>query len=112
MTTKRYCLTLDLKDDPQLIAEYEAHHQQVWPEILESIHQAGILHMEIYRYANRLCMVVETTPDFSFEKKATADANNPKVQQWEALMWKYQQALPGAPTNTKWVVMERIFNFF
>ena len=65
----RYCLTLDLKDDPTLIAEYEAWHQKVWPEIMESIRSAGIENMQIYRFANRLFMIMEVNKKFSFEKK-------------------------------------------
>ncbi|PTX18077.1 L-rhamnose mutarotase [Pontibacter mucosus] len=106
---KRYCLTLDLKDDPTLIAEYEAHHRQVWPEIQASIKGAGIRHMEIYRWGNRLFMIMEVDESFSFEKKTAMDASNPKVQEWEELMWKYQQALPGVAAGEKWQLMERIF---
>ncbi len=107
---KRYCLALDLKDDPALIAEYEDYHRKVWPEILQSIRDAGIEQMEIYRTGNRLFMIMEVNDDFSFEKKAKADAANDKVQQWEQLMWKYQQALPGSKPGEKWVVMEKIFD--
>lgn len=106
---KRYCLTLDLKDDDTLIAEYEAHHKAVWPEVRKSITSAGIINMEIYRYDSRLTMLMETTDDFSFEAKAEADVENPKVQEWETLMWKYQQALPGAPEGAKWMLMDKIF---
>jgi L-rhamnose mutarotase len=106
---KRYCLALDLKDDPQLIAEYEQYHQAVWPEIIESIRNAGIGQMEIYRSGNRLCMIMEAGENFSFEKKAKMDAANPKVQEWEELMWKYQQALPVACAGEKWVLMKKIF---
>ena len=66
---KRYCLALDLKNDPALIAEYEAWHKKVWPDILKSIKDSGILNMEIYRTGNRMFMIMETVPDFSFEKK-------------------------------------------
>src|SRR5450432_1668929 len=93
---KHYCLALDLKNDATLIAEYEAHHRSVWPEILESIRQAGIEQMEIYRTGNRLFMIMEVNDNFSFEKKAAADAANNKVQEWEQLMWNYQQGLPGS----------------
>ena len=79
--TKRYCLALDLKPDPELIAAYEAHHLAVWPEILASIRDSGILHLEIYRIENRLFMIIETAGNFSFEKKALADAENEKVQE-------------------------------
>lgn len=109
---KRYCLALDLKDDPQLIAEYEDHHKKVWPEILKSIHDAGIDSMEIYRAGNRLFMIMEVNDTFSFEKKAKADSTNPKVQAWEELMWKYQQPLPVARVGEKWIIMERIFESF
>ncbi|GAB4496102.1 MAG: L-rhamnose mutarotase [Saprospiraceae bacterium] len=106
---QRFCLALDLKNDPALIAEYEAHHRAVWPEILDSIRAAGITNLEIYRIENRLLMILEADDDFSFEKKAALDAANAKVQEWETLMWKYQQALPTARSGEKWLLMERIF---
>ncbi len=105
---KRHCLALDLKDDPKLIAEYETHHKNVWPEIQKSILDAGIQKMEIYRTGNRLFMIMETNDSFSFEQKAKADAANPTVQEWERLMWKYQQALPMARPGEKWIIMNKI----
>lgn len=106
---KRYCLALDLKDDPTLIAEYEAYHQHVWPEILASIKGSGIEQMEIYRTGNRLFMIMETRDDFSFERKAELDKSNPNVEEWEKLMWNYQQALPNARPGEKWMAMKKIF---
>lgn len=106
---KRYCLALDLVDDQKLIAEYEAYHVHGWPEIKDSIIESGILEMEIYRISNRLFMVIQTQDDFSFEKKALMDASNPKVKEWEELMWKYQQALPFAKPGEKWLLMENVF---
>ena len=108
---RRYCLALDLKDDVRLIEEYEAYHRKVWPEILESIASSGILSMEIYRLQNRLLMVMEVDDRFSFEAKAAADAASDRVQAWEALMWRYQQAVPGGPPGAKWRLMDRIFAF-
>lgn len=105
----RHCLTLDLADDPELIAEYRKHHTHVWPEILESIRSSGVLNLEIYLLGTRLFMILETNDDFSFEKKAFADQSNPKVQQWEELMWKFQRPLPQAKPGEKWLLMERIF---
>jgi L-rhamnose mutarotase len=105
----RFCLTLDLINDPALIAEYEAWHQNVWPEIIESISASGIESMQIYRFSNRLFMIMEVNETFSLGKKAIADAGNQKVQQWEELMWKYQQSVPGAKPGEKWVMMDKIF---
>lgn len=106
---KRYCLALDLKDDEALIKEYEQYHKKIWPEIVQSIKGSGIEHMQIYRVASRLFMIMETKDSFSFEEKTAADAANTKVQEWETLMWKYQQALPGSKPGEKWVLMEKIF---
>ena len=105
----RYCLALDLKDDPQLIAAYEEYHQSVWPEIIDSIKSSGITALEIYRVTNRLFMIMETNTHFSFEQKAMLDAKNEIVQQWEKTMWEYQQALPTAKPGEKWMLMEKIF---
>ena len=108
--TNRYCLALDLKDDSKLIAEYEAYHRNIWPEIQQSITNAGITQMEIYRTGNRLFMIMEVNDKFSFDQKAAADTANSKVQEWEQLMWKYQQALPGSKPGEKWMLMDKIFS--
>ena len=108
---KRYALALDLIDDPQLIAEYEDWHkaEAFWPEIKESITGSGITNMEIYRTGNRLFMMIEVADDFSFDNKKEMDEANPKVSEWEKLMWKFQQPLPWAKEGEKWIVMNKIF---
>jgi L-rhamnose mutarotase len=106
---KRYCLALDLKNDPALIEAYKKHHQAVWPEIITSIKDSGIISMEIYLQSNRLFMIMETKDSFSFYAKSVLDAANTKVQEWETLMWNYQQALPSAVPGEKWMLMEKVF---
>lgn len=107
---KRFCLTLNLKNEPALIRQYEEYHKAVWPEIIRSIKDSGIENMEIYRLNTKLFMIMEVNDDFSFEKKAAADKDNSKVQEWEELMWKYQEALPGAAKDEKWIMMNKIFD--
>ena len=106
---KRYCLTLDLINNEKLIEEYKQYHQSVWPEVKESISSSGIENLEIYLLGNRLFMIMEVNESFSFDEKAKADLANPKVQEWETLMWKFQQALPGAKPGEKWILMDQIF---
>lgn len=107
---KQFCLALDLKDDPKMIAEYEAHHKNISTEILSSIRDSGVERMELFRAGNRLFMIMEVRDDFSFEAKDQMDNSNPAVQVWENLMWKYQQALPFSKPGEKWVLMKKIFD--
>ncbi|MFP3594618.1 L-rhamnose mutarotase [Chryseobacterium sp. SIMBA_038] len=107
---KKFCLALDLIDDPELIAGYEKYHKNVWPEVKQSILDSGIVNMEIYRVQNRLFMIVEADENFSFEAKNEADNNNSKVQEWEELMWKFQQQLPNSKPDEKWQLMDKIFS--
>ena len=111
MNTKRLCFSCDLKNDPAVIAEYKKHHApgKVWPEITASIKEAGILDMQIFLTGNRLFMIMEVDETFDPDRKAQSDANNPIVQEWESLMWQFQQQLPWAKPGEKWVEMEQIF---
>ena len=106
---RRFCLSLDLKDDPGLIADYKRHHEKIWPEITKSIRDAGVEDAEIYLLGTRIVMILQVNDRFSFEAKARMDAANPKVQEWEQLMWKFQQPLPHSRPGEKWQLMERIF---
>jgi L-rhamnose mutarotase len=106
----RHCLTLDLQDDPAKIAEYKRHHEKIWPEIRDSLFAAGVTHMEIYLHDTRMFMIMDVSPDFSFEKKAAMDAANPKVLEWEALMGNFQAVPEGADPVRRWAAMEKVFD--
>jgi L-rhamnose mutarotase len=106
---RRFCLTLDLRDDPKLIEEYKRYHQKIWPEITKSIKASGIEEMEIYLLGTRLFLIMEVNEHFSFEAKASLDRSNSKVGEWEELMSRFQRPLPQAKPGEKWLLMERIF---
>jgi len=108
----RLFYALDLKDDRELIEEYDRWHQadRIWPEIVQSLRAAGIEEAEIFRTGNRLVLVLDVSPDFDPATKAAADAADSRVQAWETLMWNYQQALPWARPGEKWIPMRRIFS--
>ncbi len=108
--SRRFCLTLDLKDDPKLIAEYKQYHDNIWPEVCQSIRDSGIHNLEIYLLGTRMVMLMEVNEHFSFEAKALSDQCNPKVQEWEGLMSKFQQPLSEAGPGEKWILMEKIFD--
>ncbi|MGO4917923.1 L-rhamnose mutarotase [Maribacter spongiicola] len=111
MGTNRYCYACDLKEDSKLIAEYKAYHAEgkAWPEITKSIKDAGIVDMQIYLTGNRMFMIMEVDETFDAEKKAKMDADSARVQEWENLMWNYQQELPWAKDGEKWIELEQIF---
>ncbi len=108
--TRRFCLTLDLKDDPALIAAYKQHHENVWAEIEKSIRDAGIEELSIYLLGTRMFMIMDVSEKFSWDAKMKSDSENPRVREWEQLMWKFQQALPHAPPGEKWIRMEKIYD--
>lgn len=85
---KRYCQTLELRDNPELIAEYRRRHsrEEAWPEIRQGIREVGILEMEIYILGTKLFMIVETPLDFDWDEAMAKLATLPRQQEWEDYM--------------------------
>ncbi|MDR2039194.1 MAG: L-rhamnose mutarotase [Bacteroidales bacterium] len=112
--TKRYCQTLDLKNDPALIAEYIERHSEArhWPEINEGIRSVGILEMEIYQIDIRLFMIVETPLDFEWDTAFEKLSKLPRQEEWEEYMSVFQNSQPGASSAEKWQLMDRIFRLY
>lgn len=112
--TKRYCQTLDLKDNPELIKEYKRLHSEEysWREIREGIRQVGILEMEIYIIGSRLFMIVETPEDFDWDKSMAELATLPRQAEWEDCVAKFQQCAPGSTSSEKWRLMDRMFYLY
>ena len=111
---KRYCQTMDLKDTPELIAEYVKRHSEAeaWPEIRDGIREVGILEMEIYILGTRLFMIVETPLDFDWETAMARLAILPRQAEWEAYMSIFQQADATATSAEKWQLMDRMFYLY
>lgn len=112
ITVKRYCMTLDLKNDPELIKEYRHWHEpeNIWPEITKGIKEVGILDMEIYLYGNRMFLIMETTMDFDLEKDFERMGQLPGQEEWADFVLKFQQSVPGAPEGSSWQLMDRVYN--
>lgn len=112
LTVRRYVYALDLVEEPEKIAEYEAWHRadRIWPAVVESLKSSGLANAELLRTGNRLVLIIDAPDGYSPESKAASDARDPNVQAWEALMWNFQRALPWARPGEKWVLMESIFS--
>ena len=111
---KRYVQTMDLKEDPELIAEYKRRHSQeeAWPEIRAGIREVGILDMQIFILGTRLVMIVETPMDFEWDRAMARLATLPRQQEWEDYMAIFQQCAEGATSDEKWQMMERMFYLY
>ena len=105
---KRYCQTLELRDDPEMIDKYVEAHAHVWPEIQAGIREVGILDMQIYRRGNRLFMIMDTVDDFDFVKDNARLATLPRQAEWEAYVAQFQGCDPEAASTEKWQLMEQI----
>ena len=106
---KRYCQTLELRDDPGLIEKYCEAHAHVWPEIQAGIREVGILDMQIYRLGTRLFMIMDTVDDFDFVADNARLATLPRQAELEAYVAQFQGCDPSAPSTDKWRLMEKIF---
>jgi L-rhamnose mutarotase len=108
---KRYCKTIELKNDPQLMEEYKKVHapKNLWPEINQGMKEVGILDMEIYIIGSRLFMIMDTVPNFDHEKAMAELAKKPRQQEWEAYVSKFQKTTETATADEKWQLIERIY---
>ena len=79
----KYCLALDLQNEPDKTSVCKAHKKYTWTEVLDILVDSGIIIAELFNSANRL------------------DAVNLKVQLWKALMMSFQQKLPNSKSGEK-----------
>jgi L-rhamnose mutarotase len=108
--TNRHVLTADLVDDPAAVAGYRRHHQHVWPEVVESLHRAGVERLEIHLLGRRLVMIVELRDGLDLAQTFAAHvASSPRVAEWERLMKSLQEPAPGAAPGEWWTAMEPLF---
>ena len=107
---KRYCQTLELANDEELIRKYIEVHAHVWPEVMTGQREVGILDMQIYRYQNRVFMICDTVDDFDWERDMARLATLPRQAEWEAYVAEYQGCDPSLPSASKWHLMEQIYH--
>ena len=107
----RYVLTVNLKDDPAAIAAYRRQHRDVWPEVVQSLRQAGVEHMDIHLLGRQLVMIVELSDGLDFRRTLAAHvASSPRVAEWERLMKSLQEPAPDAAPGEWWAMMEPVFS--
>lgn len=106
---KRYCQTLELVNDPELIEKYCDIHAHVWPEIVAGQREVGIIEMQLYRYGTQVFMICDTVDDFDWERDMARLAKLPRQAEWEAYVAQCQGADPNLSSTGKWHLMQKIF---
>ncbi|MBN1950013.1 MAG: L-rhamnose mutarotase [Bacteroidales bacterium] len=108
---KRYCKSMELRNEAHLIREYKQVHAkgEAWPEITQGMKEVGILDMEIYLLGTSLFMIMDTVPDFDHDKAMAELAEKPRQKEWEAYVSKFQDTSPESTASQKWQLMERIY---
>lgn len=111
---KRYVQTMELRDNPELIALYRKAHSEseAWPEIINGIKEVGILEMELYILGSRLVMIVDMPADLDWDEVMARLATMPKQAEWEDYVAQFQQCVKGSTSDEKWHMMERMFHLY
>ena len=108
---KHYALTLNLKDDPEVIERYKEYHRNPWPEPLQGLKEVGIEGMHIYLLGRRMFMHMTATDDFDPARDfARYVEQNPKAAEWDELMRTFQERVPEAGEGEWWAFMECVFD--
>ena len=108
---KTFALTLNLKNDPQAIAKYKQHHQQVWPEVEKALKDVGVVTMKIFLLGRRMFMYIQTGDDFVAERDFARYLDmHPRCRQWDDLMCAFQEKVPEANQGEWWALMDQVYN--
>ena len=106
---KRFAMTCQLKDEPGILEKYQDYHANVWPEVVQGTLNCGVQRVFIYRIGHRLFMFMETGDDFDMDRDMPKYMEDPKAQEWDALMRTFQTNVPEAEEGTTWVEMEELY---
>ena len=106
----RHCLTLDLQDDPNKIAEYKRYHEKIWPEIRDSLFAAGVTDMEIYLHGTHMFMIMDVNRRLLVREEGCHGFR----QSQSAGVGGHDGQLPGRPRRRdpvqRWLRMEKVFD--
>lgn len=103
-------LTANLVDNPKLQNEYMAYHAtqaENWPEVSKGFCKARFQQLLVYRNGRQLMLVISIPKGESLDKlNPKTTENNPRVDEWNRRMAKYQEGIKGTKKGETWVVLE------
>ena len=105
-------LTCNLVADKKLQQEYLNYHAtqfEKWPEISKGFCNASFQQLLIYRNGRQLVLIISIPKGESLDKlNPKTTENNPRVDEWNKIMGKYQEGIEGTKPKETWVFLKRL----
>lgn len=100
-------MTANLVSDAKLQQEYLSYHAtqfKNWPEVAKGFCNANFQQLLVFKNGRQLMLVISIPKGESLDKLNPKTAeNNPRVDEWNRLMKKYQEGIPGTKPGEVWV---------
>jgi L-rhamnose mutarotase len=107
-------LSASLVNDPKLQQEYLNYHAtqfQKWPEVSNGFCNANFQQLLVFKNGRQLMLIISIPKGESLDKlNPKTTENNPRVDEWNKLMKKYQEGLPGTKPGEVWVFFKPLKN--
>lgn len=105
-------LSANLVSDTTLQNEYLSHHAtqfEKWPELSKGFCKAEFQQLVIYKQGRQLMLIISIPKGKSLDElNPKTTENNPRVNDWNALMKKYQEGIEGTKPNEVWVFFKLV----
>jgi L-rhamnose mutarotase len=105
-------LTCNLVADKKMKQEYLNYHAtqfEKWPELSKGFCNASFQQLLIYRNGRQLVLIISIPKGESLDKlNPKTTENNPKVDEWNKIMGKFQEGIEGTKKGETWVFLKQL----
>lgn len=106
-------LTANLVADEKMQQEYMDYHAtqfEKWPDIARGFCNADFQQLLVFRNGRQLMLVISIPKGESLDKlNPKTTENNPKMDEWNAIMKKYQEGIEGTKKGETWVFLTKVY---
>ena len=103
---KRICFVLQVKR--HRLSEYKERHRQVWPEMLQALHDTGWHNYSLFLRDDGMLIGYVETPDFdaALAGMAKTDVN----RRWQEEMAEFFEGVPGRKADEQMMPVPEVFH--
>jgi hypothetical protein len=105
-------LTANLVADKKLQKEYLNYHAtqfEQWPEVAKGFCNADFQQLLLFRNGRQLMLVISIPKGESLDHlNPKTTENNPRVDEWNKMMKKYQEGIEGTKKGDTWVFLQKL----